>query len=97
MEYWLREIGYGVMQKNYFCYQGPLNCTRSDRVRTAVEMVGQVCWAGCGGIYSIVAQKEIVTMTPIKASWWAKKTDPAPGCAELSSRTPSLRAKRGNL
>ncbi|MDF1760389.1 MAG: class I SAM-dependent methyltransferase [Coxiellaceae bacterium] len=93
VEYWLREIGYGAMEKEYFCYQGPLNCTRSARVRTAVEMVGQFCWAGCGGIYSVVAQKQINTMTPIKASWWARKERPATTCAEPSARTGSMSSR----
>ena len=82
IQYWLDEIGYRTVDRKRFCYQGPLKCQRKPHVRTALEMVGEVCWAGFGTVYMIVAQKQISTMTPIKASWWAKKSQSSPCCAE---------------
>ncbi len=83
VRYWLDEIGYSITREQRFCYQGPLKHQRHPNVRTAFEIMGQFCWSGLGGAYVMVAQKSISTMTPIKASWWAKKgANASPCCPE---------------
>lgn len=78
--YWLSAIGYGDISQETLCHQGPITHQRSRRISTAFELFGQVLWPGLGSVYCIQAQKQICSVTPIKASGWARKAGAANPC-----------------
>jgi len=82
---WLEAIGYTVLRTDYCCYQWPYKNRRLANLNFVSEVMGRFVWYSSGSVYMISAQKQIQTMTPIKASWWAKKENVRPGYCEPTS------------
>jgi SAM-dependent methyltransferase len=87
IDYWLTAIGYGLQRQENLCYHWPTKSPRIAKYSTVFELVGQFCWSRLGSVYMVVAQKQMHTITPIKASWWARKPASSIGCAEPSANT----------
>jgi SAM-dependent methyltransferase len=86
--YWLDEIGYTTLKTNHLCFHWPTKSPFWAKYQFVFEVVGQFCWSDLGSVYMLVVQKQMHTMTPIRASWWARKAEePSIGCAEPLNNT----------
>jgi SAM-dependent methyltransferase len=86
ISYWLDAIGYSVVKQDHLCFHWPTENAFWAKYDFVFEVVGQFCWSNLGAVSMIIAQKEMKTMTPIKASWWARRdASMGVGCAEASS------------
>jgi len=53
-------------------YRPPVSCNKVQAWMRFMEVLGRLCWPAFGGAYVIVAQKKMVTLTPMTATWKVK-------------------------
>lgn len=69
---WLRSYGCVIEMNKTLCFRSPNGKVRKRRATLFFEMLGQLCYPTFGGVYSIVARKQVYApITEIKD--WRKR------------------------
>lgn len=72
INHWLRKLDFRVIMTKTFCFRPPVESEKILNGLLFLEMFGQVCASGFGGVYFIAAQKTVHGLTPIRTHWWSK-------------------------
>lgn len=83
---WLTLLDFEIIKTERFYFRPPLTNTRIMRRLEFMEQLGRFCWPFFGGVYLLVAKKRVVSMTPIKLQWQARRQLIASGLIEPSAR-----------
>ncbi|MDY6980638.1 MAG: methyltransferase domain-containing protein [Pseudomonadota bacterium] len=70
---WLALLGFDVVQQRRYCYRPPWQRPRLMQRLAFVERLGRRLWPLFGGGYLLVARKRVVTLTPIRPRWRARR------------------------
>lgn len=71
---WLALLGFDVVITRYSFFRPPLRHQGlMDRLGW-LERLGGRCWPFLGGVYIIVAKKQVVTLTPIRPRWRPRRS-----------------------
>lgn len=65
----LNKIGFRVQESKTFCFRPPLHHKKEATQLFGLEWIGQVFFSNFGGVYMIVAQKQVGGFTPLKLEW----------------------------
>ncbi len=85
---WLGLLGFEVAHTRYFFYRPPLqHMGVLDRL-SIVERLGRRLWPFLGGIYLVLAQKRVTTLTPIRPRWRPRRSFIPAGVVETQNRDP---------
>lgn len=57
---------------NMLCFQLPIASASTREKLKIIESIGQTCWPTNGGVYCIIARKQVAAVTPIQLSWRMK-------------------------
>ncbi len=79
---WLSLLGFDVLNTRYYFFRPPLQHRGILRKLTLLERLGQRLWPIFGGGYAIVAKKRVVTLTPVRPRWAARKRLVSTGLVE---------------
>jgi len=66
---WLALLGFKVLDTHYCFYRLPVNHSGVLARFRFMERWGKKMWPFAGGVYMVVARKQVSTMTPIKPRW----------------------------
>ena len=83
---WLTLLGCKVIDTQYHFYRFPVNHNGTLTRLGFMERWGRRLWPFLGGVYIIVARKQVSTMTPIKPRWRPQRTI-VPGLSDAASRS----------
>lgn len=70
---WLALLGFDVVQQRRYCYRPPWQRPRLMQRLGFLERLGRRLWPLFGGGYLLVARKRVVTLTPIRPRWRARR------------------------
>ncbi|MFO8024670.1 class I SAM-dependent methyltransferase [Thiohalophilus sp.] len=70
---WLALLGFDVVQQRRYFYRPPWQRSRLMQRLAFLERVGSRLWPFLGGGYLLVARKRVVTLTPIRPRWRARR------------------------
>lgn len=79
---WLALLGFDVVETRCLFYRPPLRHLGLMRRLEFLEQLGRRWWPIFSGVYILVAQKRVATLTPLKARWRPRRSRAvAPGLA----------------
>lgn len=76
---WLVLLGFDVVQCEGYYYQLPIQNEKINKKMQFLEKFGRRFWSKLGASYVLVARKRVVTLTPIKPKWRARRKSGATG------------------
>ncbi len=71
---WLALLGFDVLRTRYCFFRPPLQHQGIMSRLTWLDRLGARWWPYLGGIYIIVAKKQVVTLTPIRPRWRPRRS-----------------------
>jgi len=79
---WVELLGFDVVDTHSLFFRPPLHHLGLMRRLEFMERFGRRWWSIFGGVYILVAQKRVATLTPLKARWRPRRSRvTAPGLA----------------
>lgn len=92
---WLALLGFDVVESRCLFYRPPFKRLGLMRRLEFMERLGQRWWSMFGGVYILVAQKRVATLTPIKPRWRPRRSRVvAPGLAGRSNASSAALPKK---
>jgi SAM-dependent methyltransferase len=85
VKFWLRHCGFSLEYQKTFCFRLPPKDQAKLNKSSWLEQLGQSCWPFMGAVYLLLAEKKVVTVTPVKAKTYAKKLQVRGGFPEPST------------
>jgi len=79
---WLALLGFDVVQQRRYCYRPPWQHLGPLRRLPSTGWLGRHLWPLFGGGYLLVARKRVVTLTPIRPRWRARRRIAVNGLAK---------------
>lgn len=73
VRHWLRKLGYSIVVSKTLCFRWPTERHQHYRMTDFPEVMGQLCWPGCGSVYFMVAQKKVYAPLLQKLDWWGRR------------------------
>jgi Methylase involved in ubiquinone/menaquinone biosynthesis len=83
---WLKLLDFEIITTEYFYYRPPLENSRIMKKLDFMEPLGRYCWRYFGGVYLLAAKKRVISMTPIKMQWQARRHKIVTSMVEPSTR-----------
>lgn len=71
---WLALLGFDVLRTRYCFFRPPLQHQGVMNRLTWLDRLGARWWPYFGGVYIIVAKKQVVTLTPIRPRWRPRRS-----------------------
>ena len=71
---WLSLLGFQTLASEYFGYSPPINHRGFQQQLEFVERIGTFTVPYVGGLYVMLAQKKLATLTPVRTRWRATRT-----------------------
>lgn len=82
---WLSLLDFDVIKIERFFFRPPLQHAGIMQKLGFVETLGHYCWSLFGGCYLMLAQKRVVSLTPIKLQWQSRRSMITSGIIEPSA------------
>jgi SAM-dependent methyltransferase len=79
---WLSLLDFELIQNERFFFRPPIQKKSLMQKLVFWEKLGKHCWPFFGGAYVIVAKKRVISLTPIKMRWRARRQLIASGIVE---------------
>ncbi len=83
---WLKLLGFDIVSTFFVFYRPPFRHAGLLTRLAFLEKLGAYCWRYLGGAYILVGKKRLLTLTPVKTQWRARRSMIAAGMAEPSTR-----------
>ena len=91
---WLSLLGFVTVDTHYVAYRPPIQRWGLHKRLAVFERLGDSFLPYCGGVYALLAQKKLATLTPIRPRWLPRRRLLAGNLTEPSTREVA-RAKTG--
>lgn len=86
MKDWLALLGFDLLNVQMCFFRPPVANPSFLRATKWLEWIGRWCWPFWGGCYVMLAQKRVLTLTPIKPAWAMKRKLVPAGFVEPATR-----------
>ncbi len=84
---WLALLGFDFLDLRFYNFRPPFQRESWLRNFKWMERIGRWCWPFWGGCYIVVAQKRVMTLTPIRETFKERRAGLAGGFVEPVTRT----------
>ncbi len=69
IQHQLFQLGCECLESESYFFRPPIASDNYLKKLRFLEIMGKFCWSQLGGIYILVARKQLLTLTPIKPRW----------------------------
>ena len=73
-KHWLALLGFEVVEVKMMFFRPPIQQRAIMRRLLFLEKIGERFFQKLGGVYLVVAQKRVTTLTPIKPRWRPRRS-----------------------
>jgi SAM-dependent methyltransferase len=87
MRDWLHLLGFDIVSCKCLYFRPPIRSARANQRLAFLEKLGAHLWSFFGGVYVVVAKKRLLTLTPVRMQWRARRRLIAGSLAEPSTRS----------
>jgi len=94
---WFSLLDFEVVKIERFFYLPPFASMKVIQKLDFMEKLGSYCWPIFGGVYVIVAKKQVIPLTPVKLIWHKRRSMIESGLVKPTVRSPEERTNRDGV